>query len=72
MPQVIEKIRLALTSLGRGMAVKVLKVEEEFLFNFVPSAATADAGSKTPSNRSASSGGAVKAEPGYLTWRRPR
>lgn len=72
MLQVVEMIRVALTSLGRRMAVKVLKIEEESLFNFIPSAAPAQARSEPKSRKSAATASRIKAQSGYPAWRRPR
>ena len=64
MPQVVEMTRLALAPLGRGMAVRVLKIDEETLFDFIPTAIAEQADTK-PKSKS-------KAQSGYPTWRRPR
>jgi hypothetical protein len=71
-PQVVEMIRLALTPLGRGIAVQVMKVEEEILLNFAPSATAAPAEIKSKSAQSLSSESALKAQSGYPAWKRPR
>ena len=70
--QVVEMIGLALTPLGRGMAVQVMKIEEEILFNFVPSATAPQAEVKSKSTQPLSSESGVKAQSGYPAWRRPR
>ena len=61
---VVEMIRLALAPLGRGMAVQVMKVDEETLLNLNPS--------EPGSDQSSSPGSAAKAQSGYPAWRRPR
>jgi hypothetical protein len=71
-PQVVEMIRLALTPLGRGMAVQVMKIEEEILLNFVSSATAVPAEIKSKSAQLLSSESAVKAQSGYPSWKRPR
>jgi hypothetical protein len=71
MAQVVEMIQSSLAPLGRGMAVQVLKVDEETLSNLTPSAPLAqDAG--PGSDLSPSSGSEAKAQSGYPVWRRPR
>lgn len=69
--QVVEMIRLSLAPLGRGMAVHVMKIDEEALLNLIPSApATQD--TEPGSDQIPSSGSDAKAQSGYPTWRRPR
>jgi hypothetical protein len=64
MTQVVEMTRLALAPLGRGMAVRVLKIDEETLCDFIPATSPAQTGTKPKSK--------AKAQSGYPTWRRPR
>ncbi len=68
---VVEMIRLALAPLGRGMAVHVLKVDEETLLNLMPSAPASPTDTE-PRSDQLSSGGKTKAQSGYPAWRRPR
>lgn len=69
--QVVEMIRSTLAPLGRGMAVQVVKIDEETLFNLIPSArVTQD--TDPGSDQSPSSGSDTKAQSGYPAWRRPR
>jgi hypothetical protein len=71
MAQVLEKIRLSLAPLGRGMAVRVMKIDEETLLNLrSPAPVTQDTEHAT--DQSPSSGGDAKAQSGYPAWRRPR
>ena len=71
MAQVVEMIHSSLAPLGRGMALQVLKIDEETLSNLIPSAPiTQDAG--PGSDLSPSSGSEAKAQSGYPVWRRPR
>jgi hypothetical protein len=70
MAQVVEMIRLSLAPLGRGMAVQVMKVDEEILLNLSPPVTPAD--TEPESDPSPSSGSAGKAQSGYPAWRRPR
>ena len=72
MAQVVETIRSSLAPLGRGMAVHVMKIDEETLLDLTPSAAATQADSESGSDQSPSSGGAAKAQSGYPVWRRPR
>ena len=76
MAQVVERIRLALAPLGRGMAVQVTKIDEETLFNLSPSDASAqtdtDPATNKPATDQASSANEAKAQSGYPAWRRPR
>lgn len=66
--QVVEMMRLSLAPLRRGMAVQVMKVDEETLFDLIPSAQDPEPGSDQPH----SSGSETKAQSGYPAWRRPR
>jgi hypothetical protein len=71
MAQVVEMIQSSLAPLGRGMAVQVLKIDEETLSNLIPSAhVTEDA--EPGSDLSPSSGSEAKAQSGYPAWGRPR
>jgi len=70
--QVVEMIRLALTSLGCHITVQVMKVQEEFLFNSGPSTSDAGATTKSDPGRSVSPGTKATAQSGYPAWRRPR
>ncbi len=72
MAQVVELIRLSVAPLGGGMAVQVLKVDEETLLNFLPSARASRADAERKSDQSLSSGSKTKAQSGYPAWRRPR
>jgi hypothetical protein len=66
---VVKMIRSALAPLGRGMAVQVMKIDEETLLNLNPSdPATQD----TEPGSAPSSGSESKAQSGYPAWRRPR
>jgi hypothetical protein len=69
--QVVEMIQSALAPLGRGMAVQVLKVDEETLANLIPSAPVIHE-TEPGSDQSPSSGSETKAQSGYPAWRRPR
>lgn len=70
--QVVEMIRLALTSLGCNITVQVMKVQEEFLFTSSPSGADAGAKTKSEPGGPPSPGNKAKAQSGYPAWRRPR
>ncbi len=70
--QVVELIRLSVAPLGDGMAVQVLKVDEETLFNFIPSAPASRADTEPGSDPSLFSEDKTKAQSGYPAWRRPR
>ena len=70
--QVVELIRLSVAPLGGGMAVQVLKVDEEILLNLIPSAPASRADTEPRSDQSPSSGSDTKAQSGYPAWRRPR
>ena len=72
MAQVAEMIRLSLAPLGRGMTVKVMKIDEEALFNLIPSAPSTAADTEPGSAHSLSSGSEAEAQSGYPAWRRPR
>ena len=77
MTQVVEMIRLSLSPLGRGMAVRVLKVDEETLLNLTPSAPSARAEIEPATSEPATdqfppSPGESTAQSGYPAWRRPR
>jgi len=68
MAQVVEMLRLTLAPLGRGMAVQIMKIDEETLLNLIPPApSTQD--TEPASDHPHSSG---RAQSGYPTWRRPR
>lgn len=69
MVQVVEMIRLSLTPLRRGMAVQVVKIDEETLLNLIP---PAPAETAPGSEQYLSSGNEAKAQSGYPAWRRPR
>jgi hypothetical protein len=69
--QVVEMIRSSLAPLGRGMAVQVMKIDEETLLNLSPPA-TAAQDTEPRSDRSPSSRSEAKAQSGYPAWRRPR
>lgn len=69
--QVMERLHVVLAPLGLGMSVRVMKVEEEKMFDLVST--VSPPGETDPKGRrSRSSGGAVEAQSGYPTWRRPR
>lgn len=71
MVQVAEMIRLSLAPLGRGMAVQVLKIDEETMLNLIPSpSVTQDI--EPGSDQSPPSEGEAEAQSGYPAWRRPR
>jgi hypothetical protein len=72
MAQVVELIRLSVAPLGGAMAVQVLKIDEETLLNFDPSAPSTRPDTELGSDQSLSSGSAAKAQSGYPAWRRPR
>lgn len=72
MAQVVELIRLSVAPLGGAMAVQVLKIDEETLLNFNPSAPATRADTEPETDQSLSSGSAAKAQSGYPAWRRPR
>jgi hypothetical protein len=72
MAQVVEMIRLSLAPLGRRMAVRVMKIDEETLLNLTPSAAATRADTESGSDQSLSSGSGAEAQSGYPAWRRPR
>ena len=77
MTQVVDMIRLSLTPLGRAMAVRVMKVDDEILLNLIPRAPARRAGTEPAttqpgSDQSPSPGGEAKAQSGYPAWRRPR
>lgn len=69
--QIVELIRLSLAPLACGMAVQVLKVDDETLLTLTP---------PTPNMRGEADPGAgqsqlsekAKAQSGYPAWRRPR
>jgi hypothetical protein len=71
MAQVVEMVRLSLAPLGRGMAVQVMKIDDEALLNLIPRApVTQDI--EPESDQMPSSGAEAKAQSGYPAWRRPR
>lgn len=72
MAQVVEMIRLSLGPLERGIAVHVMKIDEETVLNLIPPAPAARAGAETERNQSVSSGSEAEAQSGYPVWRRPR
>ena len=77
MAQVVEMIRLSLAPLGRGMAVQVMKIDDETLLNLIPSAPairaeTEPATTEPATDQSPSSASEAKAQSGYPAWRRPR
>jgi hypothetical protein len=82
MTKVVEMIRLSLAPLGRGMAVQVMKIEEETLLNLIPSspvtradtepATTEPATTEPATDQSPSSRSEAKAQSGYPAWGRPR
>ena len=72
MPQVVEMIRLSLATLGRGMAVQVMKIDEETLLDLTPLAPATHADTDPGSDQTLSSGSEAKAQSGYPAWRRPR
>lgn len=77
MAQVVEMIRLSLAPLGRGMAVRVMKIDDEALLNLIPSAPatraeTEPAPAEPATDPSRSSRSKAKAQSGYPAWRRPR
>jgi hypothetical protein len=71
MAQVVEIIELSLAPLGRGMAVQVLKIDEETLLNLLPSDPVAPDAEPAP-DHSPSSETHAKAQSGYPAWGRPR
>jgi hypothetical protein len=70
--QVVEMIRLAVTSLGRRITVQVMKIEEEIVFTSLASTTDARAGTNSKSDRPRSFETKLKAQSGYPAWRRPR
>jgi hypothetical protein len=70
MAQVVEMLQVSLAPLRRGMAVQVLKIDEEILLNLSPSATPAH--TEPESDPSQSLGSEAKAQSGYPAWRRPR
>ncbi len=72
MTQVVELIRLSIAPLAGGIAVQVLKVDEEILLNFTPSTAATQWDSDPRSAQLQSSGSNAKPQSGYPAWRRPR
>jgi hypothetical protein len=71
--QVMERVRVALAPLGWGMAVRIIRIEREMVFDLVPSL-PGDSPIETdlkPKRAQASKGGA-KAQSGYPAWKRPR
>lgn len=72
MAQVAEMIRLSLAPLGRGMAVQVMKVDEETLLSLIPSTPATRATTEPATDQSPSSRSKAKAQSGYPAWRRPR
>jgi hypothetical protein len=72
MAQVVQMIRLSLAPLGRAMAVRLMKIEEEILLNLIPSAPLTRADTDPGSDEPTSSGSEAKAQSGYPAWRRPR
>ena len=71
MAQVAEMIRLSLAPLGRDMAVQVMKVDEETLFNLIPSVPSTRADAE-PGSDQIPSGSEAQAQSGYPAWKRPR
>lgn len=71
--EVMERLRAILGPLGLGMSVRVMKVEEERVFDLV-AAGTAEAptGKESAPKRSRSGIGEAEAQSGYPAWRRPR
>jgi hypothetical protein len=77
MAQVVEMIRLSLAPLGRAMAVRVIKIDEETLLNLIPRAPapraeTEPATTEPATDQSPSSRSKAKAQSGYPAWGRPR
>lgn len=72
MAQVVEMVRLSLGPLGRGMAVQVMKIDEETLLDLMPYTPATPADTAPGSVQSLSSGSEAKAQSGYPAWRRPR
>jgi hypothetical protein len=70
MAQVVEMLQVSLAPLRRGMAVQVLKIDEEILLNLSPSVTPTR--TEPESGPSPSSGSEAKAQSGYPAWRRPR
>jgi hypothetical protein len=70
MAQVVEMLQVSLAPLRRGMAVQVLKIDEEILLNLSPSVTPTR--TEPESDPSPSSGSEAKAQSGYPAWRRPR
>ena len=71
MAQVVEKIQSSLAPLGRGMAVQILKIDEETQLNLLPSSPLAPNAEPAP-DQPPSSGSDAKAQSGYPAWGRPR
>jgi hypothetical protein len=72
MEQVMAAVRSVLAPLGKGMAVRIMKVEEEEVFDLVLSPVSAiPIVTDTKPKRARSPGGA-KAQSGYPAWKRPR
>ena len=72
MAQVVEMIRLSLVPLGRGMAVQVTRIDEEAVFDLIPSSPSTQREAEPASDPPPSTGSPAKAQSGYPTWRRPR
>ncbi|HEX5283883.1 MAG TPA: hypothetical protein VFW30_07180 [Bryocella sp.] len=70
--QVVEMIRLSLAPLGRGIAVQVMKIDEETVLNLTPSAPATPADSESASDQPLFSSNDGKPQSGYPVWRRPR
>ena len=71
MVQVVEIIQSSLAPLGRGMAVQILKIDEETLLNLIPPALDPQ-DAEPESDQSPFSTSDARAQSGYPAWGRPR
>ena len=72
MEQVVERVRVVLAPLGWGIAVRIVKVEEERAFELVVGPPAAARVEKEVKPKKVSAEEPVKAQSGYPVWRRPR